>query len=82
MRMRAVTGLDLAAGQTTELKPGGYHVMLMDLKQAVQAGQPVPITLVFEDAKQQRFTQRIEATVRALGAQTQHGHGHRHGHKH
>ena len=32
MRMRAIPGLDLPAGKTVELKPGGYHVMLMDLK--------------------------------------------------
>ncbi|MCD8514769.1 MAG: copper chaperone PCu(A)C [Burkholderiaceae bacterium] len=68
MRMRQIPGLDLAAGQTVELKPGGYHVMLMDLKQPLQAGQQVPITLVFEDANQLRFTQQIEATVRPLGA--------------
>ena len=83
MRMRAVPALELAAGRTTELKPGGYHVMLMDLKQAVQAGQQVPITLIFEDANKQRFTQRIEAPVRALGDAGGHGHGHGHkGHKH
>jgi copper(I)-binding protein len=78
MRMRAIAGLDLAAGRTAELKPGGYHVMLMDLKQTVQAGQQVPITLVFEDANKQRFTQRIEAPVRALGNAAGHGHGHGH----
>ena len=32
MKMRAVPGLDLPAGKPVELKPGGYHVMLMDLK--------------------------------------------------
>lgn len=79
MRMRAVAGVDLASGQTTELKPGGYHVMLMDLKQAVQAGQQVPITLVFEDGNKQRFTQRVQAEVRALGAPA-HGQSHDHGH--
>ncbi len=68
MRMRAVKGLDLAAGRTTELKPGGYHVMLLDLKQPVQAGQAVPITLVFEDAAKQRFSQTVQAPVQALGA--------------
>ena len=37
MKMRAVTGgLDIAAGKTVELKPGGYHLMLMDLKAALQ----------------------------------------------
>ncbi len=67
MRMRQVPGLDLAAGRTLELKPGGYHVMLMDLKQPLKAGEQVPITLVFEDAAQKRFTQEIKASVTALG---------------
>lgn len=67
MRMRQVPGLDLAAGRTLELKPGGYHVMLMDLKQPLKAGEQVPITLVFEDAAQKRFTQEIKAPVTALG---------------
>ncbi len=83
MRMRQVQGLPLAAGQTVELKPGGFHVMLMDLKQTLQAGQNVPITLVFEDANQNRFTQQIQAPVRALGAGHGHGgHGHGHGQGH
>jgi len=68
MRMRAVPGVDLAAGKTTELKPGGYHVMLMDLKQALKAGDKVALTLVFENAAKQRFTQTVEAPVTALGA--------------
>lgn len=79
MRMRQIPGLDLAAGQTVELKPGGFHVMLMDLKQTLRAGQNVPITLVFEDANSNRFTQQVEAPVRALGAGHGHG-GHGHGH--
>ena len=84
MRMRQVPGLDLAAGRTMELKPGGYHVMLMDLKQPLKGGESVPITLVFEDAAKQRFTQKIEAPVTALGggnaaAPMKHGHG---SHKH
>jgi copper(I)-binding protein len=83
MRMRQIQGLPLAAGQTVELKPGGFHVMLMDLKQTLQAGQNVPITLVFEDANQNRFTQQIQAPVRALGAGHGHGgHGHGHGQDH
>lgn len=67
MRMRQVPGVDLAAGRTLELKPGGYHVMLMDLKQPLKAGEQVPITLVFEDSAQKRFTQEIKAPVTALG---------------
>lgn len=68
MKMRQVRGLDLTAGQTTELKPGGYHVMLMDLKQPLKGGESVPISLVFEDAAKVRFTQEIQVPVTALGA--------------
>jgi periplasmic copper chaperone A len=82
MKMRRIPGLDLAAGRTLELKPGGYHVMLMDLKQAMKGGDVVPLTLVFEDAAGQRFSQDIQAPVTALGggnAPMQHQHG---GHRH
>ena len=51
MKMRAVAGLDLPAGQAVSLKPGGYHLMLMDLKAPLQKDSTVPITLRFKDAK-------------------------------
>lgn len=52
MKMRAVEGgLDLPAGKTVELKPGGYHVMLMDLKAPLAKDGTVAMTLVFKDAK-------------------------------
>lgn len=52
MKMRAVQGgLDLPAGKAVELKPGGYHVMLMDLKQPLTKDSTIPMTLVFKDAK-------------------------------
>ena len=51
MKMRAVPALDLPAGKTVELKPGSYHVMLMDLKQPLMKDSKVPLTLVFKDAK-------------------------------
>ena len=38
MKMSSVAGIDLAAGQTVKLAPGGYHVMLIDLKQPLKAG--------------------------------------------
>ncbi|MFO1362943.1 MAG: copper chaperone PCu(A)C [Burkholderiales bacterium] len=68
MRMRAVPKVDLPAGQTVELKPGGYHVMLMDLRQTPKAGDTVPITLsvVGRDGKTQEI--EVKAEVRALGA--------------
>lgn len=85
MRMRAVPALPLPAGQTVELKPGGLHVMLMDLKGPVKAGDAVPLTLVFEGADGKRFTQDVNATARALAAPAPaggHGSGHGTGHKH
>lgn len=51
MKMRAVPALDLPAGKTVEFKPGGYHVMLLDLKAPLAKGTTVPVTLVFQDAK-------------------------------
>jgi copper(I)-binding protein len=52
MKMRAVVGgLDIAADKTLELKPGGYHVMLLDLNTALVKGSTVPLTLLFKDGK-------------------------------
>ena len=52
MRMRAVQGgLALPPRQTVELKPGGYHLMLTDLRQPIAQGNSVPLTLRFEDAR-------------------------------
>ena len=52
MKMNEVKGgLDLPAGKAVELKPGGYHVMLMDLKEPLLKDSTLPITLVFKDAK-------------------------------
>lgn len=52
MTMRALAGgLEIAAGKTVELKPGGYHIMLMDLKAPLDKDSKVPLTLVFKDAK-------------------------------
>ena len=68
MRMREVKGLALPAGQTVELKPGGYHVMLMDLKGQVKAGDVVPMTLVLEGKDGQRSTLEVKAAARALGS--------------
>ena len=51
MKMRGLPGLELPAGKTVELKPGGLHVMLMDLKAALPKDSTVPLTLLFKDAK-------------------------------
>ena len=69
MRMRAVKSLALPAGRTVELKPGGYHVMLMDLKQQMKEGETVPVTLVVESGGK-RETIEVKAPVRAPTARS------------
>ncbi|MFT3815269.1 MAG: copper chaperone PCu(A)C [Acidovorax sp.] len=65
MRMRALPALALPAHQMVELKPGGYHLMLTDLKQPLAAGQSIPLKLTFEDAQGQRSTLAVQAPVMA-----------------
>ena len=50
MRMREVGTIDVPAGATVELQPGGLHLMLMGLKRPLVAGQSFPVTLRFEKA--------------------------------
>jgi copper(I)-binding protein len=77
MKMRPVTGgLEIKPGQTVELKPGGFHIMLMGLKQPLEAGQTVKGTLTFERAG----TVEIEYKVEPIGgspasSRGQGGHG-------
>jgi len=63
MRMRAVPVLDLPAGATVELKPGGYHLMLQDLKTTLPKDSTVPMTLTFEDTKGVRSTLELKVPV-------------------
>jgi copper(I)-binding protein len=70
MKMREVEGgLPLPAGQTVELVPGGFHLMLMDLKQPVAAGASVPITLTVQNTQTSTRGQiALDVPARALGA--------------
>ena len=72
MKMRAITGLELPAGKAVELKPGGYHVMLMDLKQELKSGESVPVTLVIEGAGGKRESVEVKAPVKALADSSGH----------
>lgn len=65
MRMRAIPVLDLPAGKTVALKPGGYHVMLMELKQALPQGSTVPLTLILRNAKGQESKVALKLPVAA-----------------
>jgi len=55
MKMAAIPSLDLPAGKPVELKPGSYHIMLMDLKSPIEKGAKLPLTLKFQDAKGGKF---------------------------
>lgn len=68
MKMRAIPGIEIPAGQTVSLKPGSYHVMLIDLKQQIKDGDAVPITLVFEGLDKKQQTVDIKALARPLNA--------------
>ena len=50
MRMRPVAKLEVPAGGVLEMKPGGFHIMLINLKRALRPGDRVPVTLTFEHA--------------------------------
>ena len=67
MKMRELDTVKLPAGQWVEFKPGGYHLMLMDLKKPIAAGDKIPLTLVVEGADKKRQTLEVQAQARALG---------------
>jgi copper(I)-binding protein len=69
MRMREISRLDLPAGRTVELRPGGYHVMLLDLKRTLKPGEEVPITLEIEQGGK-RMSVQVKAIVRPLTSAT------------
>lgn len=82
MKMRAVEGLALPMGKAVDLKPGGYHVMLMDLKSQLKDGDAVPLTLTFETKDGKRQTMEVKATARNMSAPAQSSHGGHSGMKH
>lgn len=68
MTMRPVPRLELPAGKAVQLAPGGYHVMLLDLKQPLKPGETVPITLKLEGKDKALTSLDIKAEVRPLNA--------------
>ena len=80
MKMRAAPRLSLPAGKTVTLKPGGYHIMLMGLKQQLKAGGIVPLTLKIENANKKIDTLVVNAEIHALTDSADTGHEHMHMH--
>ena len=72
MKMRPVDGIDLPAGKRVELKPGGYHLMLLKLKRTIKDGESVPLTLIVEDKDKKRSEVEVAATAKPLTAQHRH----------
>jgi len=74
MRMHAVDGIDLPAGQTVNLASGGYHIMLLDLKRQLKDGEQVPLTLTVQAADGKREAVELTVPVKPLayGGQAAH----------
>jgi copper(I)-binding protein len=81
MKMRAVPALDLPNGKAVELKPGGYHIMLIELVSPLKAGNTVKVELEVEDKAQKRSKITVDAPVRAMAPMpAAAGHGDHSGH--
>ena len=79
MRMRPLPkGLELPAGKAVQLKPGGYHLMLMDLKLPLQKDTTIPITLTLRDSKGVQSTQDLRVPVLSAAPAGQAAHQHKH----
>jgi len=74
MRMVPVQNIPFGPGKPAELKPGGLHVMLIDLARPLNAGETVPLELVFEQGGVKQ-TVKVQAEVRNVMHQGG-GHGH------
>ncbi|MEN3792239.1 copper chaperone PCu(A)C [Fulvimarina sp. MAC3] len=75
MTMRELPdGLPLPAGETVDLKPGGYHLMLLGLKEPLKEEKRVPLTLRFEKGGEVE----VELAVEAMGAKSSEGDHHMH----
>ncbi len=77
MKMFPVEGVDVPAGKTVKLAPGGYHIMMMGLQKSLNAGEKVPLKLTFELADKKRETVSLSVEVRDVrGKPAAHHHGH------
>ena len=65
MKMRMLDVLDLPAGKTVKLEPGGFHLMLIDLKKPLTAGENIEISLTVKDNRGKLSTQKVSLPVKA-----------------
>ena len=64
MKMSPVQNIELPAGGSVNLEPGGYHIMLINLKEALVPGEKLTLTLNFEESG----SKTVEAEIREMGA--------------
>lgn len=67
MKMHAVDGISLPAGQKVDLAKAGYHLMFVSLKQQLKEGDTVPVTLSVEDGAHKRTTMIVHVPVKPIG---------------
>ena len=75
MRMRQVEKIELPAGETITLKPGGLHVMLIGLKQPLELDTEIPVSLVFADGSEKSVMMPVVNVMRGHGNAMKHGQG-------
>ena len=68
MQMRSIPRLELPAGQAVKFAPGGYHLMLLDVKQALKAGEIIPLVLNIEGKDKKTESIEVKGEVRDLTA--------------
>jgi periplasmic copper chaperone A len=68
MKMRAIPAVDVKPGGKLELKPGGYHLMLFDLRQPLKKGDKFPLTLTFARAGTLEVSVVVEDMAMPIGA--------------
>ncbi len=72
MEMKAEDAFTVPAGNAIELKPGGMHIMLMQVARPINVGDKVPLTLTFEGANKKPLLMKVEALARAPSGHSAH----------
>lgn len=78
MKMRHVDAIELPAGKTVALAPGGYHIMLMDLKKPLKPGETLPLTLTLRNAAGKSEALDVAFDIRDPSGEPVRGHEHHH----
>lgn len=74
MKMRPVPAIEVKAKGEAVLKPGGLHIMLIDLKAPMKEGDMVPITLTFDDGSSKRVDAKVVRPMAAPMPMGEHKH--------